>query len=83
MAQKQYFEIKDDMLSQMDNNYISQIGGKKFFDMQLQVFEKLLKLGVKSVSKQNIDTLSNDNYFSYRQLGKNCGLQFSGIIIKE
>lgn len=81
--QKQYFEVKEDMLSQMDNKYISQIDDKLFFDMQLQVFEKLLKLGVKSVSKQNIDTLSNDNYFSYRQLGKNCGLQFSGIIIKE
>lgn len=81
--QKQYFEVKEDMLSQMDNKYISQIDDKLFFDMQLQVFEKLLKLGVKSVSKSNIDTLSNDNYFSYRQLGKNCGLQFSGIIIKE
>ncbi len=81
--QKRYFEVKNDIISQMDRRYISFIGEKTLFDMQLQVLEKLIKSGVKSVSKLNIDTFSNDNYFSYRKLGENCGLQFSGIIIKE
>ncbi len=80
--QKRYFEVKSDIISQIDRKYITFIGEKILFDMQLQVLEKLIKSGVKSVSKLNIDTLSNDNYFSYRKLGENCGLQFSGIIIK-
>lgn len=81
--QKRYFEIKSNTNSQIDRKYISFIGEKALFDMQRQVLEKLMKSGVKSVSKLNIDTISNNNYFSYRRLGENCGLQFSGIIIKE
>ena len=81
--QKRYFEVKNDIIPQMDKRYISYVGERALFDMQLQVLEKLINSGVKSVSKLNIDTLSNDNYFSYRKLGENCGVQFSGIIIKE
>ncbi len=81
--QKRYFEIRGDVSLQFDRRYISYLGEKSLFDMQLQVLEKLMKAGVKSTSKLNIDTISNDEYFSYRRLGKNSGGQFSGIIIKE
>lgn len=81
--QKRYFEVREDISLQLDRKYISYLGEKSLFDMQLQVLEKLMNAGVKSVSKLNIDTISNDDYFSYRKLGENSGVQFSGIMIKE
>lgn len=81
--QKRFFSIKPDVAAQVDRKYISIVNGRMLFDMQLQVLEKLLLNGVKSVSKMNVDTFSNDNYFSYRREGEVTGVQFSGIVIKE
>ncbi|MDR1390850.1 MAG: peptidoglycan editing factor PgeF [Holosporales bacterium] len=78
--QKHSFEVRDDIMPNLDRRYVSYNGGL-FFDMQLQISEKLLKAGVKTVSKINIDTFSNDDYFSYRRLGRESGVQFSGMVI--
>ena len=79
---KKHFEVKDDVALKVDSKYISYIENKSFFDMQLQVLEKLMKNGAKVVSKLNIDTFSDENYFSYRRIGEKTGVQFSGIVIK-
>ena len=81
--QKRYFEIQSDVSLKVDRKYVTYHGDRTLFDMQLQVLEKLLKCGVKSVSKMNVDTFSNDNYFSYRKDGDKTGVQFSGIVIKR
>jgi YfiH family protein len=80
--QKRYFEVKTDVLEQIDKRYITQFNGKTFFDMQLLVLEKLMKNGAKTVSKLNMDTMANDVYFSYRRQAGKSGVQFSGIMIK-
>ena len=80
--QKKSFEVKDDTVLKMDNRYVSYVDNKTLFDMQLQVLEKLMKNGARVVSKMNVDTFSNENYFSYRRTGEKTGVQFSGIVIK-
>lgn len=80
--QKRCFEIQDDMGMKIDRKYVSYSGEKTLFDMQSQVLEKLMKNGAKTVSKMNVDTLTNENYFSYRRTGEKTGVQFSGIVIK-
>ncbi|MDR0695320.1 MAG: peptidoglycan editing factor PgeF [Holosporales bacterium] len=80
--QKRYFEVKSEVLELVDKKYISPFGGKMFFDMQLLVLEKLMKNGAKAVSKLNVDTMGNDNYFSYRRQAGKAGVQFSGIMMK-
>ncbi|MBQ9335312.1 MAG: laccase domain-containing protein [Alphaproteobacteria bacterium] len=81
--QRIHFEIKDDIDFQIDRQYVSYDEGRTLFDMQLQILEKLMKNGVKTVSKMNVDTYSNTNYFSKRRIGEKTGVQFSGIMIKE
>jgi YfiH family protein len=81
--QKRYFEIKEDVIKLVEKKYLSVFAGKTLFDMQLLILEKLLKNSIKTVSKLNIDTMANDNYFSYRRQGGISGTQFSGIMIKE
>ena len=77
------FEVKGDLALQLDRKYISYSGAGTFFDMQGQILDKLVKNGVKSVSKLDIDTFSNENYFSHRRQGEAFGVQFSGVMIKE
>ncbi len=81
--QRIHFEIQSDIDFQIDRKYVSYDGTRTLFDMQLQVLEKLMRNGVKTVSKLNVDTYSNVNFFSRRRIGENTGVQFSGIIIKE
>ena len=71
------------MYGKIDRKYLTTLGEQSFFDMQFYILEKLLKLGAKTVSKINIDTFSNNDFFSYRRQNGTCGVQFSGIIIKE
>jgi YfiH family protein len=81
--QRRYFEVKSDVISAVDRKYITVFGGKTFFDMQLLILEKLMKNGAKMVSKLNMDTMSNDDYFSYRRQAGKTGVQFSGIVIRR
>ena len=76
------FEIKDDIDLQVNRKYVSYNETKTLFDMQLQILEKLMQHGAKAVSKLNIDTYPNKNYFSKRRIGEKTGVQFSGIVIK-
>jgi YfiH family protein len=80
--QKRYFEVDYEIIDQVDKRYLISYGDKTLFDMQFLILEKLMKLGVKSVSKLNIDTISNENFFSYRRQGRGSGRQFSGIMLK-
>lgn len=81
--QKRYFEVGKEITSHVNKKYLTSFGDKVLFDMQFLILEKLMKNGVKSVSKLNMDTLSDENFFSYRGQNGQCGVQFSGIIIKE
>ncbi len=81
--QKISFEVTDDITDQVERKYITTVKDKSFFDMQYYILEKLLKCGVKTVSKINLDTVLNEEFFSYRRQNGECGVQFSGIIIKE
>ncbi|MDR0744397.1 MAG: peptidoglycan editing factor PgeF [Holosporales bacterium] len=81
--QKKSFFIENAMSDKIEKKYISYFYGKVFFDMQLLILEKLMQLGVKTVSKINIDTFSNNDFFSCRRQNGKYGVQFSGIIIKE
>ena len=80
--QKVSFEINDDLSFTGDRKYISYTDTSTLYDMQLQILNKLLANGVKSVSKMNIDTYSNVNYFSKRRIGDETGVQFSGIMLR-
>ena len=80
--QRVSFEIKDDLSFAGDRKYISYTDTSTLYDMQLQILNKLLANGVKSVSKMNIDTFSNTNYFSKRRIGNETGVQFSGIMLR-
>lgn len=77
-----HFEIQNDIEFEVDRKYISYMNDKTLFDMQLQVLEKLLKNNVKSVAKMDIDTYANQNYFSKRRIGKQTGVQFSGLMLR-
>ncbi len=81
--QKKYFEVKRDVYQKIDRRYLRTLRNRVYFDMTQMVLEKLLKAGVRIVSKLSYDTMSEDNFFSYRRSGGKTGVQFSGIIIKE
>lgn len=81
--QKKSFEVGQDVSRHVDRKYISIINGKMYFDLQLYVLEKIMKLGAISVSKMNIDTCTDQRFFSYRRQNGVCGVQFSGIILKN
>lgn len=81
--QRRSFVIKKDVANQIDKRYLLTFDNKILFDMSLLILEKLMRLGVKSVSKIGIDTFVDENFFSYRRQNGTCGVQFSGIIIKE
>ena len=81
--QRIHFEIQSDIDFQIDRKYVSYDGTRTLFDMQLQVLEKLMHNGVKTVSKLNVDTYSNVDFFSKRRTGGNTGVQFSGIIVRK
>ncbi|MDR0942781.1 MAG: peptidoglycan editing factor PgeF [Holosporales bacterium] len=80
---KRYFEVQTDVIKLVDRKYLLNYEGKTLFDMPFLILDKLMKNGVKSVSQINFDTMSNDNYFSYRRQAGTTGRQFSGIMIKE
>ncbi|MDR0640810.1 MAG: polyphenol oxidase family protein [Holosporales bacterium] len=81
--QRDNFSVGDDIIARADNEYLSNIDGQLLFDMQAFVIDKLLRLGVKEVSATGIDTFSQENYFSYRRQNGHCGVQFSGIMLRE
>jgi len=81
--QRRSFEVGNEITDEVDRKYITVQNERLFFDMQFYILEKLLKLGSKTVSKINMDTFTNSEFFSYRRQNGNCGVQFSGIIIKE
>ena len=80
--QRLHFEVKNDIEFKVDRRYISYSDDTTLFDMQLQILEKLLANGTKSVAKMDIDTFSNLNYFSKRRIGDQTGVQFSGLILR-
>jgi len=80
--QRLHFAIKNDIDFKVDRKYISYSDDVTLFDMQLQILEKLLANGVKSVAKMDIDTYSNQNYFSKRRIGDQTGVQFSGLLLR-
>lgn len=78
------FEFGEEIIEKVDEKYIKDC----HFDIQFYVEEKLLDAGIKDVSKIDVDTFSNNQYFSYRRNTtiknmQNCGVQFSGIVILE
>ncbi|MDR1476006.1 MAG: peptidoglycan editing factor PgeF [Holosporales bacterium] len=81
--QKQSFEVEDDIISLVDEKYISEVSGKKYFDMSLMIYDKLLAMGVKNIEQIGIDTVSDENFFSHRRQNGRCGTQFSGILLKR
>ncbi|MDR2459130.1 MAG: peptidoglycan editing factor PgeF [Holosporales bacterium] len=80
--QKRYFAVGNEVTSVVERRYLSHFEGKTQFDMQLLILDKLMKEGVRTVSKLNIDTMTNRSYFSHRRQAGNCGVQFSGIIVR-
>ena len=80
--QRLHFEVKNDIEFKVDRRYISYSDDTTLFDMQLQILEKLLANGTKSVAKMDIDTFSNLNYFSKRRIGDQTGVQFSGLMLR-
>ena len=80
--QRLHFEVKNDIEFKVDRRYISYSDDTTLFDMQLQILEKLLANGAKSVAKMDIDTFSNLNYFSKRRIGDQTGVQFSGLMLR-
>ena len=81
--QKRSFAIKKDVANLIDKRYLTNFDNKILFDLPLLILEKLMRLGVKTVSKMGIDTFADENFFSYRRQDGVCGVQFSGIMIKE
>lgn len=77
------FEVDGELADLVGRKYLTIAGDRTFFDMQYYILEKLLKNGAKTVSKINCDTVTNNEFFSYRRQHGTCGVQFSGIIIKE
>ncbi|MDR1609283.1 MAG: peptidoglycan editing factor PgeF [Holosporales bacterium] len=80
--EKQSFAVGTDVTSVVEQRYLSNVGGKILFDMQLLILDKLLREDIKTVSKLNINTVTNRDFFSYRRQASNCGVQFSGIIVR-
>jgi YfiH family protein len=81
--QKQSFEVGDEIISVVDKNYISEIDDKKYFDMPMMIHDKLVALGIKKIESIGIDTVSDENFFSHRRQNGQCGVQFSGILLKK
>jgi YfiH family protein len=80
--QQKSFEVGDEIISKVSAKYIS----KRHFDLPLYVCDKLSEYGAMDVLKINVDTFTNNAYFSHRrQVAGNqflkCGVQFSGIVI--
>jgi YfiH family protein len=80
--QKRYFVVENEVTSVVERMYISYSEDKARFDMQLLILNKLMQGGVRTVSKLNIDTVTNRSFFSHRRQVGNCGVQFSGIIMR-
>lgn len=76
------FEVSDEIIMNVDKKYIQ----NRHFDLVRYVLDKLLNMEVINISKIDIDTFSNNGYFSYRRNTvmkkiQSCGVQFSGIVI--
>jgi YfiH family protein len=80
--QKNSFQVGSDISSVVDKKYFSKIGENIFFDMTLLIEDKLGALGVKNLAFIDVDTFSNEDFFSYRRQNGHCGVQFSGICIR-
>jgi YfiH family protein len=77
------FRVGEEVIGQVPSTYISSDGK---FDLLEYVSDKLFSCGAKSVSKINVDTFQNEEYFSYRRQNgaqNGYGAQFSGIVIME
>jgi RPE1 domain-containing protein len=80
--QRDSFAVNDEIIDRVDDRYLTHLPDKTLFDMQAYITDKLLRLGVKTVSHVNIDTFTQENFFSYRRQDGHCGVQFSGIILR-
>ncbi|MDR1488321.1 MAG: peptidoglycan editing factor PgeF [Holosporales bacterium] len=75
------FEVGSDVIDMVDKKYIDT---RQHFDLLGYVRDKLIESGVlnSNISKIDIDTFKNNEYFSYRRANcRGCGVQFSGIMI--
>lgn len=82
--QQDSFEVGNEIISNVDRKYIK----NNHFDLPHYVSDKLINLGISDLCKIDIDTFSNNEYFSYRRNTivnkiRSCGVQFSGIVITE
>ncbi|MDR0552817.1 MAG: polyphenol oxidase family protein [Holosporales bacterium] len=74
------FLVGEEIIGKVPNEYIANCK----FDLPGYVSDKLLSCGAKDVSKINIDTFQNEEYFSYRRQSgarHGYGAQFSGIMV--
>lgn len=73
--QKHSFDAGDDMLAQFVNinenyaEYFHPNGDKYLFDFERFVYDKLAKYGLENISKSEIDTYTNRNFYSFRRSG--------------
>jgi YfiH family protein len=82
--QKPSFEVNDEIINNVDRKYISTIENKKFFDMPQMIYDKFAANNeVKVITRIGVDTVSDENFFSYRRQNGHCGVQFSGILLRE
>lgn len=80
------FDVGNEIIENVDKKYIDD---EKRFDITMYVSDKLIAHGVRDISKIDIDTFTNNEYFSYRRQTKlcqnsdvvKCGVQFSGVMI--
>ncbi|MDR0630654.1 MAG: peptidoglycan editing factor PgeF [Holosporales bacterium] len=81
--QKQSFKVDPEIITQVHKTYLFESDDQIYFDLPLLINDKLSELGVNKVSMINIDTFSNNDFFSYRRQSGHCGVQFSGLYLKN
>ena len=64
------------------SDFVNICDGDVYFNMARLIIKKLTKYDVSDVLNLNINTISQENFFSYRRLNGVTGVQFSGIIKK-
>ncbi len=80
---KESFEVREDFFDHIPEGkkkYLLKLGSKYHYDLTLGVMEILNSFGIQNVEDCGIDTMTSQEYFSYRAMGKDCS-RFTSCII--
>ena len=82
------FEVKDDFSGTVSGlfdsaPYLTELDGRRYFDLEKCVYERLLETGVKIIERAGICTYRDKIFHSYRRDGASSGRMLTVVVRHE